>query len=138
MAFVRAIARRYGTQQSAVARLPRRVQVAKKRTLTRLGDKIRTDVPKPPSGLATEPGSELSDLGKQSQRKQDKNISELLDRIVAVSSNSGCYVDHNFVQTAHAGKRAAIRFPFLHVAFAIGSANDEGVIARRIRHPAMF
>ncbi len=109
MAFVRAIARRYGTQQSAVARLPRRVQVAKKRTLTRLGDKIRTDVPKPPSGLATEPGS-----------------------------NSGCYVDHNFVQTAHAGKRAAIRFPFLHVAFAIGSANDEGVIARRIRHPAMF
>src|SRR5215831_14381675 len=34
----------------------------------------------------------------------------------------------NFVQPAHAGERAAIFFPFLHVAFAICGTDDERVI----------
>src|SRR5882672_3157760 len=57
----------------------------------------------------------------------------LAERIVAVSSNSGRYMYDDPMKPGHAGKRAAIFLPFLHVAFAIRGANDEGVVARRIR-----
>src|SRR5260370_36600529 len=42
------------------------------------------------------------------------------------------------MEAGHAGEWAAIRFPFLHVAFAIGRANDDRVIIRLIRHPAVM
>src|SRR5260370_8098098 len=42
------------------------------------------------------------------------------------------------MEAGHAGEWAPVFFPFLHVAFAIGRANDDRVIIRLIRHPAVM
>src|SRR6266699_1932655 len=50
------------------------------------------------------------------------------DRIVAVSSNSGRYMSDDLMKPGHAGKRAAIFLPFLHVTFTVSSAHDERIV----------
>jgi len=44
-------------------------------------------------------------------------------------------MDDNFVEAGDAGERAATFFPFLDCAFAVGGADDEGVIVNIIRSP---
>ena len=54
-----------------------------------------------------------------------------------VSFHSRDNVDGDFMEAGHAREWASVFFPFLGVAFAIGRANDDRVIIRLIRHPAV-
>src|ERR1700747_3719100 len=52
------------------------------------------------------------------------------------NENSRRDVDDDFVETGNAGERAAVFFPFLHRAFAVGGADHNGVIIGSARRPA--